>query len=406
MNDLRQRFKTLDRMPAPDLWPDVTERVALQRGIRDGTSPILTRIAPFVLAATAIAAVLVIGAMLVLPRFVDVGTESERPSPSETAASVPDPTTLGEGFIAYASKTGLSTTYIVPPGGEPELIAPSDLVGNEVRCPAFSPDGKRLAVGMPGGTILVLSMDEQGLTGAGDRLASSASESPHCAAWAPDSSAIAFSDGSAIVIETLDGQTRRIDGWDTGGDATFGVSYPADGAVEWSPDGSGIAVARASGTWLLPVDGSAPARLDDTPAFSVSWSPDSTRLVVGAEGPKALVIATADGATVADLPLGFSRPVWSPADDRIAMSDEVAALIVVRPDGSDLRIIDGYGYNATWSPDGQRLMYIQDASSTSWRLMVANGDGSGAPATLVGEVTIPNAHSFPAAEQFSWQPVP
>ena len=152
------------------------------------------------------------------------------------------------------------------------------------------------------------------------------------------------------------------------------------GRCNGRPTGAAIAVARPSGTWLVPADGTAPRRLHETPAFSVSWSPDGTRLVVGTGGgpvdgpaePIAVVIRVADGASLVGLPMGFSPPVWSPTEDRIALSAPGAGLIVVNPDGTDQLVI-GSGYNPTWSPDGSQLLYIRDAASAAWRLLAADG---------------------------------
>jgi Tol biopolymer transport system component len=371
--------------------------------------PALNRFAPILLAATAVIAAILIG---ILARSPEVGP-TPIPGPTNSAESSggaisPKPSSSDRiGAIAYVTQSGLSSLYIVLPDKEPLQLAPSGTVGNDVVCPSFSPDGTGLALGMPGGTIVVLSIDDQGHTGDAVRLDGHASETPHCAAWAPDSSAVAFLDGSALVIVPLAGEPQRIDGWDvaTSGGATFGIDYPADRAVQWSPNGSVIAVARPSGTWLVPIDGAAPRRLHETPTFSVSWSPDATRLVVGAGGPKALVIRAADGTTLTELPTGYGPPVWSPTEDRIALSDADAGLVVVRADGTDRLVIDDYGYHPTWSPDGRQLIYIQDAASAAWRLMMADAAGSGAPTTIVDSVAISSARSFPAAEQITWQPV-
>ena len=108
---------------------------------------------------------------------------------------------------------------------------------------------------------------------------------------------------------------------DRGSDAlSFSTDYPPDRAVQWSPDGSTIAVARPSGTWLVPVDGTAPRRLDQSPANTVSWSPDGTRLVVWTLRGT-FVISASDGVVEATLPTG-RQPVWSPRGDRIAYMDD------------------------------------------------------------------------------------
>jgi Tol biopolymer transport system component len=328
------------------------------------------------------------------------------------------PSSLGNGAIAYATQSGLSPVYLVRPGGEPRQIVPSESgIANNVVCPIFSPDGTKLAVGMPGGSIVVLSIDERGDVGKGSRLPSRASEAPHCPAWAPDSSAVAFLDGSALEIDPVVGESRRIEGWEPAGGsdaAAFVIDYPPDRAVQWSPDGSAIAVARSSGTWLVPVDGAAPRRLHESPARTVSWSPDSTRFVVWTlRGP--LVISASDGVVDATLPPG-SQPVWSPRGDRIAYGGD-GGVIVIRPDGSDPRVVAEYGYDITWSPDGKQILYIHDGCEGSvcpyahgYALMSqpinADGNLDGDAVIVVPMVEIASERSYPPAQSFSWQPVP
>lgn len=364
----------------------------------------MNRFAPVALMAAVVILILVGVGLFVRPP--NIGPQPPAPTASERAIN-PEPSSSDRiGAIAYVTESGLSSLYLILPDQEPLQLTPSSTIGNEVACPSFSPDGTLLAFGMPGGTILVMPIDERGPTGDAARLDAPAGETPHCAAWAPDSSAVAFLDDSALAIVPLAGEPQRIEDWDiASGGGSFLIDYPPDRAVQWSPDGSVIAVARPSGTWLIPTDGGAPRRLHETPSFSVSWSPDGTQLVVGAGGPQAVVIRVADAMTLAELPTGYGPPVWSPVDDRIAFSDAEAGLVVVRPDASDPIVIDAYGYHPTWSSDGEQLLYIQDAASAAWRLMMADAAGSGKPVTIVDSVAISSARSFPAAEQITWQPV-
>jgi Tol biopolymer transport system component len=341
------------------------------------------------------------------------------------------PVRYGNGVIAYATGSGLSPVYLVRPGEQPRKVIPGEsTVGNDVVCPAFSPDGAMLAVGMPGGSVVVLSIDESGELGDGRRLASRAGESPHCPAWAPDSSAIAFLDvpfplgeaargGATLEIDPLVGEPRRIAGWepDAGVDGpSFSTDYAPDRAVQWSPDGSTIALARPSGIWLVPVDGLEPHRILESPARTVSWSPDGTRMVTWT--PRGtLVIDAGSGNVVATLP-GGEQPVWSPTHDLIAYRDrQSSSVMVVKPDGADSRVVSDYGYNVTWSPDGKQIMYIRDGCAGSpcpyahgYALMAqaidADGNPQGEAVIVVPMVAVDGERSYPPAQSFSWQPVP
>ncbi len=51
------------------------------------------------------------------------------------------PSSLGNGYIAYATQSGLSSAYLVRPGEAPRQIIPSETsVGNTVVCPASLPE--------------------------------------------------------------------------------------------------------------------------------------------------------------------------------------------------------------------------------------------------------------------------
>jgi Tol biopolymer transport system component len=404
MTDLHARFKSFDLVRAPDLWDEIQERATVANapaGVRRFTTS--NHFAPVALVGGVVVLILIGVGLLVRP--LNVGPELPVPSASPGASnSEPSSSSVG-GAIAYVAESGPSTLHLVVPGEEPTQLAPGRVAASEAACPAFSPDGNTLAFGVSGGSIMVVPISDDGEAGSGTRLSTLAGERTHCAAWSPDSSAVAFLDDSALWIAPLTGDAQRIGGWDIHLGGSFEIDYPADRAVQWSPDGAVIAVARPSGTWLIPSDGGTPRRLDDTPTYSVSWSPDGRRLVAGAGGTTAVVLRIADGSMLAEIPMGFRPPAWSPVDDRIALSDADARVIVVDPDGTDSVVIDDYGYNVTWSPDGAQLLYVQDAGSTAWRLLSADADGSGTPTVIVDAVAISTARSFPAAEQITWQPV-
>lgn len=59
-------------------------------------------------------------------------------------------------------------------------------------------------------------------------------------------------------------------------------------------------------------------------------------------------------------PTGLMAPVWSPKGDKIAVTtDNFAGIIVANADGSDMRIVTndaGAGYKMTWNADGNQIV--------------------------------------------------
>lgn len=336
------------------------------------------------------------------------------------------PLSVGNGVIAYAAEGSPSDIYLVRPGAAPRQIVGEGAGEGAVyspaaACPTFSPNGTTLALGAIAGSFILVSVDPEGEVVGTRRLQTPGAESPHCASWAPDSASLAFLDGSALIIVPLEGPARRIDDWETAvasDAATFLIDYPPDRAVQWSRDGSMIAIARPSGTWLVPVKGGEARRLHDSPARTLSWAPDGTRLVVWTPAGS-LVIRATDGTLVATLPPG-NQPVWSPTGSRIAYVGAEASVYVVGPDGSDPRMVAGYGYDITWSPDGKEIMYIHDGCEGptcvigdttfhGYALMSqaidTQGAASGDPVIVAPMVRIASERSYPPAQSFSWQPV-
>jgi len=110
-----------------------------------------------------------------------------------------------------------------------------------------------------------------------------------------------------------------------------------------------------------------------------SWAPDSSRIAYvgsdpnGPSGSDLSVMALATGVSTV-LRAGYLVPVWSPDGTHIAAIDMLTdQLVVMRPDGSDLRVLASIDGPFSWSPDGTRIAYTPDDT----RLRIANvADGT------------------------------
>jgi dipeptidyl aminopeptidase/acylaminoacyl peptidase len=147
-----------------------------------------------------------------------------------------------------------------------------------------------------------------------------------------------------------------------------------DRAPAFSLDGTRVAYQRtdADGTKLMVVDleRRTPTQVAviPGPTDSIQWSPDGTKLALLSSGH--VWVANADGSGAEALKLGFSPEAeieWRPPDGAElavrGIHDGKAGLFLVRPDGSDVDAItplDGSDFEylwVTWAPDGSRLAY-------------------------------------------------
>ena len=192
--------------------------------------------------------------------------------------------------------------------------------------------------------------------------------------------------GVGLFVSSIDGSDRIM------------VAGPLGdlGRIEWSPDGSTIAVAHgepdASAILLVAADGSGTRPLDvGMPADEPTWRPPDGRMLAfrgKADMSWSLFITDADGSTAPRLldverallnaPYEVLGPVWSPSGDRIAYHR-----LVMTPgqgsDGAGFRIavasVDAGGallgdltleldaesddeYFPHWMPDGSAIVYL------------------------------------------------
>jgi serine/threonine protein kinase/Tol biopolymer transport system component len=365
---------------------------------------------------------------------VGVGTLFQAPSiggaPRQVIVDVDSPISFspdGKRFVFVRQSNKTKTSHLMlansDGSGEQDLLVLTNPPRFSDNGPAWSPDGKRIAVAdNPSGefgknAVEIVDLDSKTKT----RLGSLDWVSPDQMAWLPDGSAILFNarvsrtslNAQLYSLSYPDAEVRRV---------TNDLNFYNGTSI--TSDGSALASAQVSLTgslWIASFGSSAslspPRQISSgiSRADGISgiiWSPDGKIIYTYyTSGSIQLASASPDGSNVHDIAPGVVTPNWlsSCGDGRhfvfgMGRGKDSSAIWRADTDGSNLTQLSTgkLALHPNCSPDGKFVVYV-DVEGNSTHLMRVSIDG-GTPTQISKEelfapVISPDGNSLACAYQ-------
>jgi len=375
MPSLDDRFGSLSKIRAPDLWSEIADR-------RPGPMP-RPPVGPRIVAAVVALLIAATGFAIVASVLGGGSQMATEPTPTPTPVAIVGSVANGPIFFRVG---GGSRIEAVEPDGSGRRVVFEDEPARIAQI-AWSPDGSRIAYQNP-------IADERGIFVADPdgsnpvRLTTGANDS--WPSWSPDGTQILFSSSKA--------------------DPSIDLCTPAGADFRCPTD-----------IYVVDADGSNVMRLtrEKAPEYQPVWSPDGSRIafvrLLVDFGPTAIFTMSPDGTDVrqvssADGGSDFA-PSWSPEGGRIAFGSiryEDWGIWVVDADGTNETLIlggTGAGHvdDPVWSPDGRLVAFVGnlavDDYSPEDALYVMRPDGTGV-------MPLADAPGIGVAGDIAWRPLP